>query len=426
MKSISKQLEDHKATIERLYAQEGKTAKEVLKILLEGFDFEATENQLKKKLKEWSFNNKNIRAETMMQIARSRAKRGLENKQSGFRVNKKLVPERNIDKFMDRKEVSWDDLMDMQSPQNAPSQAFSVFTPESWTSSPPPLAECDTASGKFVPSIDFNMLSIMDTRILRSPELSSYLIDEENSADMVAYANALPPIDIPSSMDQHLESEEISDPVERIIASLSGLEDERSPMTEGPNQVLIAGTTIDGANDTPTPVSGAKLAPPLSTMLKDSEGGFEFPPSSSEPRSDTAEGMNRYLEGRKRFIASELREARKMAERYSKVYIRQKIQEYPLSSKISSSDLDKMKSHDSFFNGLNLSKRAGLRRIFCDPHFFTWSCKISSIVYAKAQGQMIGAHKCTGRDHWKVAAWNPSMPSKPRIHDVSIPPKETH
>ena len=42
MKSISKLLEDHKATIARHYVQEGQTAKEVLKVLLEDFQFQAT------------------------------------------------------------------------------------------------------------------------------------------------------------------------------------------------------------------------------------------------------------------------------------------------------------------------------------------------------------------------------------------------
>ena len=54
----------------------------------------------------------------MEQIVRSRAKRSLENKKSAFRVNKKLVPERNIDKFIERKNMSSEDLVNMQSLQN--------------------------------------------------------------------------------------------------------------------------------------------------------------------------------------------------------------------------------------------------------------------------------------------------------------------
>ncbi|PVH72426.1 hypothetical protein DL98DRAFT_610684 [Cadophora sp. DSE1049] len=327
MKSVSRQLEDYKATIERFYIQEDKTAKEILNILLEDVEILASENQLKKKLKKWNFNNKNIKAETMMRMARSRANRSLENKRSAFRVNKKPIPDRNIDRFMDRKDICMEDLIDMQSPQNPPSPAFSVFTPDASVSTPPPFLRYDTPSRQLTRTIDFNMLSIMDTKNPVSP------VADDNPLDVITYNNATTASDFPNTpniMDERSQSEGSLGLVAKTIAPSN--EDEHSPNTEDSHCTPMLGTTIDRSEDTPISIASAKLDPLESTDTKVSEvPAFEFPPSHSQSPSNTAEDVNRYFEATERFLASELLKDRKTAERYSRSHIEERLSKAKIS-----------------------------------------------------------------------------------------------
>jgi hypothetical protein len=77
-----------------------------------------SEKQLKSRFQQWGFDVKNIRADTMVQLARTQAKRSLDNKKSSFRVNKKPVDERKIDRFLQRKDISEEELLSMASPVN--------------------------------------------------------------------------------------------------------------------------------------------------------------------------------------------------------------------------------------------------------------------------------------------------------------------
>lgn len=60
---------------------------------------------------------KNLKTETTLELARIKAKRAaLENKKSSFRVNKKPVDDRKIDRYVRRKYISEEDLLYMASP----------------------------------------------------------------------------------------------------------------------------------------------------------------------------------------------------------------------------------------------------------------------------------------------------------------------
>jgi hypothetical protein len=62
---------------------------------------------------------KNVKSDTMLEIARVRARREqFYGKQSGFRVNKKTVGGSKIDRFMRRKDLSDQDVLSMPSPIN--------------------------------------------------------------------------------------------------------------------------------------------------------------------------------------------------------------------------------------------------------------------------------------------------------------------
>jgi hypothetical protein len=53
----------------------------------------------------------------MLELARIKAKRAVvENKKSSFRVNKKPVNDRKIDTFLQRKDISEEQLLAMSSP----------------------------------------------------------------------------------------------------------------------------------------------------------------------------------------------------------------------------------------------------------------------------------------------------------------------
>jgi hypothetical protein len=55
----------------------------------------------------------------MMELARKRAKRHeVENKKSSFRVYKKTVDDRKIDRYVQRKDISQEELLSMASPVN--------------------------------------------------------------------------------------------------------------------------------------------------------------------------------------------------------------------------------------------------------------------------------------------------------------------
>ena len=102
--------------------------------------------QLKTRLAKWGF-EKNVKEDSMVAIARARLNRKIyANKDSAFRVNKRPVDERNIDRFLKRKRISDEELLLMGTPINgrqslkicwgrsadsslAPSPAFSVYTP---------------------------------------------------------------------------------------------------------------------------------------------------------------------------------------------------------------------------------------------------------------------------------------------------------
>ncbi|KAH7408024.1 hypothetical protein BKA64DRAFT_437343 [Cadophora sp. MPI-SDFR-AT-0126] len=329
MKSVSKQLEDHKSVIEDLYIQEGKTAKEVLSHLFERFDFRVTENQLKKKLNDWGFNTKNIRAETMVQIARSRAKPGLENKQSAFRVNKKPVHDRNIDEFMYRKEISMEDLMEIQSPHGYVTLHTSVIirlstflsyfssvqclTPETTVSSPILVARSDVLPQESSPTSDFNMLSITDTRSSQIL-LKSYPVVERHSVDMVEDPNVLQPDDVPNSGDSRVQLKESSDPAEGFIRPLGDSQDKHCSITEATDQVQVTSTITDGKNDSLNPVNDANISITLNFLLSSFDLLPKYLPSSSEPPSDIDKEMVRKLKEVRRLLGSRLWDARYLTE----------------------------------------------------------------------------------------------------------------
>ena len=120
-----------------------------------------SEKQLKSRITKWGFDVKNIKADTMIELARTKAKRALLNKESAFRVNKRPVEDHKMERFLKRKDISEEELLAMPSPENgtlsqislmywyqtliisnlALSPVFSVFTPPDTTGSPIPSAQ---------------------------------------------------------------------------------------------------------------------------------------------------------------------------------------------------------------------------------------------------------------------------------------------
>jgi hypothetical protein len=78
-----------------------------------------SEKQLKSRISKWGFDVKNVKGDTMVQIARARVKRKkVDGKDSVFRVNKKPVPDRNINRYIKRNSISEEGLLSMASPIN--------------------------------------------------------------------------------------------------------------------------------------------------------------------------------------------------------------------------------------------------------------------------------------------------------------------
>jgi hypothetical protein len=79
----------------------------------------AREKQLKSRLTKWRFDIKNVKGDNMVQIARARVKRKREyNKDSWFRANKKLVPERKINRYLKQNNITEEDLLSMPTPSD--------------------------------------------------------------------------------------------------------------------------------------------------------------------------------------------------------------------------------------------------------------------------------------------------------------------
>jgi hypothetical protein len=77
------------------------------------------EKQVKDRLKKWGFTMKNVKEDDMLAIARKRLKRKLlDGKESTFRINKQPLKDKNIDRFLKRKNVSDYTLLSMASPLN--------------------------------------------------------------------------------------------------------------------------------------------------------------------------------------------------------------------------------------------------------------------------------------------------------------------
>jgi hypothetical protein len=75
------------------------------------------EKQLKSRITKWGFDIKNVKGDTMIQIARTKLKRKrVDGKDSVFRVNEKPVPERNINRYLKRNNISEEDLFSVNSP----------------------------------------------------------------------------------------------------------------------------------------------------------------------------------------------------------------------------------------------------------------------------------------------------------------------
>jgi hypothetical protein len=81
-------------------------------------NFVLSEKQLKSRLTKWGFDVKNLKGDTAMELTRTKAKRALENKKSSFRVNKKPVDDRKIDRYLQRNAISEEQLLSMTSPVN--------------------------------------------------------------------------------------------------------------------------------------------------------------------------------------------------------------------------------------------------------------------------------------------------------------------
>ncbi|KAH8760153.1 hypothetical protein BGZ57DRAFT_905813 [Hyaloscypha finlandica] len=177
--------EVQKANIERLYLAENRPLKEVSQSLRDDYGFIATEKQLKSRLTKWGFDVKNLKGDTAMELARTKAKRALENKKSSFRVNRKPVDNRRIDRYLQRNAISEEQLLSMTSPVNAPSPVFSVYTPQS-VQSPTP--------GSSTPGLTFQALSLMDPSPNRQPDVLPTISEEVPMFDPKTFQPLLKPL----------------------------------------------------------------------------------------------------------------------------------------------------------------------------------------------------------------------------------------
>jgi hypothetical protein len=64
-----------------------------------------SEKQLKSRLPKWGFDTKNVKGDIVLELARTKAKRSIEGKTRLFRVNKKPVEDRKIDRYLQQNDI---------------------------------------------------------------------------------------------------------------------------------------------------------------------------------------------------------------------------------------------------------------------------------------------------------------------------------
>lgn len=244
--------EKAKPIISRLYITENKTIKEVI-TALEGelgmvtrygsqpcihkcqTNANFSEKQLKSRLTKWNLDIKNLKGETIIRLARTREKRKLENKETSFRICKRVVEEHKIDRYLRRKDISADDLLDMASPVNgeksasefvkmatnwfceAPSPAFSVFTP--------PPARCSPT-----PDLGFASLSIQ-TDYTDAVQANQLQVDETETEEFqTEYTNVFQANEVQANEIETDESD--ASPASTILLKTSTSFSAKFPMPE--------------------------------------------------------------------------------------------------------------------------------------------------------------------------------------------------
>ncbi|KUJ08266.1 uncharacterized protein LY89DRAFT_742101 [Mollisia scopiformis] len=174
-------------------------------------NIERFEKQLKSRLPKWGLDIKNLKRETMVQIAQKKAKRKVfEGKESSFRVHKRLVRDQNIDRFLQRHAISEKDLLEMNSPINAPSPAFSIFTPKSIVSPTPELDHTSPPIDSSTSSNELNILPMYTGHVAKITKYQSATIEDVVDEDLESSASLIRAQtggeDLPTTDKQHSSS----------------------------------------------------------------------------------------------------------------------------------------------------------------------------------------------------------------------------
>jgi glycine cleavage system regulatory protein len=87
-----------------------------------------SKKQLKSRLPKWGLDIKNLRGDIIIRLTRTKAKhKKFKNKDTSFRVNKKTVRNGNIDRYLQRHNISEEELLAMASPIDG--ELTSLFSP---------------------------------------------------------------------------------------------------------------------------------------------------------------------------------------------------------------------------------------------------------------------------------------------------------
>ncbi|KAL8686547.1 MAG: hypothetical protein Q9224_005415 [Gallowayella concinna] len=96
--------EDHRETIKRLYVTEDRALPEVVKEMKRLHNFVATERMYKRRISDWNL-DKNVKDEEMRAIITREVTRSRQGKKSTFYVRGRLVDQKKIERFAQRKRI---------------------------------------------------------------------------------------------------------------------------------------------------------------------------------------------------------------------------------------------------------------------------------------------------------------------------------
>jgi hypothetical protein len=134
--SKSEAWDTHRATIKRLYLDEGKTLPQVMVVMLTDHNFKASVKMYKRRLTSWKLDNKHLKRNQVKQIARTKVVRETAGKSTAFLSKGQRVDEEKVRQYVKKHGYSSLEEFDQAASPLTPDKDIVCYTPASSPSTP--------------------------------------------------------------------------------------------------------------------------------------------------------------------------------------------------------------------------------------------------------------------------------------------------